>query len=394
MDITFSVDNQIISRTDNNAVVSGSKNFLRAVFTLSPTWRTDHTITPVFRVGDKPYTPEMHEGRFLDEKNSCIVPHEVLSSAGIFYVSIFDETDNVRITANESPVRVIQSGYNTAEPSLTPTPTVYDEILRSYGDLNEKINGLQFPNGLQLNGNTLHLTVDSTPIGNGAKLPNPPDDLRVVDNVLQLTCNGTTVGTGACLPIPAPWAKQITYSRAAMGDKMSVGVSKINQSCVALLTVTLSCAKYTRTDTEITSVTPILSDYRGVTITANANDDYRTAASLHSTVTDIAEEFIVNIDGETLSLSFAELEYTAKNSGAVDVIRSIQCMTESDTSYSDGVCKLLYMYSFRFPDGDTELMHAFCDEVLSSIVHDGLTDFTVQYSDISYIKSAEVTDNE
>lgn len=139
MDITFSVENQIINRTDNNAVVSGSKNFLRAVFTLSPTWRTGHTITPVFRVGDKPYTPEMKNGRFLDDENSCIVPPEVLASAGVFFVSIFDETDNVRITANESPVRVIQSGYNTAEPSLTPTPTVYDEILRSLGDIRNKI---------------------------------------------------------------------------------------------------------------------------------------------------------------------------------------------------------------------------------------------------------------
>lgn len=139
MDITFSVENQIISRTDSNAVVSGSKNFLRAVFTLSPTWRTGHTITPVFRVGDKPYTPKMKNGRFLDDENSCIVPSEVLASAGVFFVSIFDETDNVRITANESPVRVIQSGYNTAEPSLTPTPTIYDEILRQLGDIYNKI---------------------------------------------------------------------------------------------------------------------------------------------------------------------------------------------------------------------------------------------------------------
>lgn len=139
MDITFSVENQIITRTDNNVVVSGSKNFLRAVFTLSPTWRTDHTITPIFRVDDKPYTPEMKNGHFLDDENSCIVPPEVLASAGVFFVSIFDETDNVRITANESPVRVIQSGYNTAEPSLTPTPTVYDEILRSLGDIYNKI---------------------------------------------------------------------------------------------------------------------------------------------------------------------------------------------------------------------------------------------------------------
>lgn len=139
MDILFSVENQVIKRMDDNVIASGSKNFVRAIFALSPVWETEHVLTPVFRVGDKTYTPEMHEGRFLDEKNSCIVPHEVLSSGGIFYVSIFDETDNVRITANESPVRVIQSGYNTADPSLTPTPTVYDEILRSLGDIRNKI---------------------------------------------------------------------------------------------------------------------------------------------------------------------------------------------------------------------------------------------------------------
>ncbi len=173
MNITFSVENQIITRTDNNVIVSGSKNFLRAVFTLSPAWRPDHTITPIFRVGDKSYYPEMKNGHFLDENNSCIVPHEVLSSAGVFFVSVFDETDNVRITANESPVRVVQSGYADAEPSLIPSPTVYDEILRSYGDLRRKVDEMQIADGLQLDGDTLHLTVNGVPIGTTAQLPPP-----------------------------------------------------------------------------------------------------------------------------------------------------------------------------------------------------------------------------
>lgn len=173
MNITFSVENQIITRTDNNVIVSGSKNFLRAVFTLSPAWRPDHTITPIFRVGDKSYYPEMKNGHFLDENNSCIVPHEVLSSAGVFFVSVFDEIDNVRITANESPVRVVQSGYADAEPSLIPSPTVYDEILRSYGDLRRKVDEMQIADGLQLDGDTLHLTVNGVPIGTTAQLPPP-----------------------------------------------------------------------------------------------------------------------------------------------------------------------------------------------------------------------------
>lgn len=173
MDITFSVENQIITRTDNNVIVSGSKNFLRAVFTLSPAWRIDHIITPIFHVGDKSYTPEIHNGRFLDDENSCIVPHEVLSSAGVFFVSVFDETENVRITANEAPVRVVQSGYTDTEPSFTPSPTVYDEILRSYGDLHRAIDGMQIADGLQLDRGTLRLSINGEPFGAGTQLPLP-----------------------------------------------------------------------------------------------------------------------------------------------------------------------------------------------------------------------------
>lgn len=125
MDILFLVENQVIKRLDDKIIAAGSKNFLQATFAFSSVWKDNHIITPIFRIGDKKYTPETRNGRFLDEKNTCIVPHEVLSSAGVFFVSVFDETDNVRITANESPVRVVQSGYADAEPSLIPWHAVF-----------------------------------------------------------------------------------------------------------------------------------------------------------------------------------------------------------------------------------------------------------------------------
>ena len=125
MKITFTVDRQCIRRTDDMTVVGDSVHYLRAQFVLLDDWDRNHIITPIFERGTRVYTPKiMENGKYLDHDNTCFVPHEALRGEG---------------TPNRVAVQICPSGYNTAEPSLTPTPTVYDEILRSLGDISNKI---------------------------------------------------------------------------------------------------------------------------------------------------------------------------------------------------------------------------------------------------------------
>lgn len=141
MKITFTVDRQCIRRTDDMTVVGDSVHYLRAQFVLLDDWDRNHIITPIFERGTRVYTPKiMGNGKYLDHDNTCIVPHEALRGEGVLYVSIFDETAGVRITTNREAVQICPSGYTAqVEQSLIPTPTVYDEILRSLGDIRNKI---------------------------------------------------------------------------------------------------------------------------------------------------------------------------------------------------------------------------------------------------------------
>ena len=108
MDLTFKVENQIISRTDSNRVVRDSQNYLNAVFSFTDDW--SGTITAVFRSASGTYN-------VILEDNQCLVPWEVLVD-DYFRVSVF--CGDI-ITANIVTIRTIESGYATGKESRTPT---------------------------------------------------------------------------------------------------------------------------------------------------------------------------------------------------------------------------------------------------------------------------------
>lgn len=116
MILTFSVQNQIITRTDDNEVVSDSVGYLSAAFTFSDEWVAP--ITAIFTSGEDSYS-------VILEENACNVPHEVINKYG-FTVSCFCGS---RITANTAPVNVIQSGYKDGQTPADPTQTVYEQLL-------------------------------------------------------------------------------------------------------------------------------------------------------------------------------------------------------------------------------------------------------------------------
>lgn len=173
MIISFDVNNQIIKRTDENRVVSKSVNYLIAKFSFSEDWNQNSLITPLFISSDKEaYTPELRtDGKYIDEDGCCFVPHEALETGGILLVSVteYDGELKKRITANTAVVHVEESGETTAQTSMVPTPSVYEQIMSDY---------IEVKNNALMNNNT---------------------DLKLTDRLLQLTANGEAVGDGVVL---------------------------------------------------------------------------------------------------------------------------------------------------------------------------------------------------
>lgn len=122
MELEFHVVKQSIKRTDGNAPVSESVNYLTAEFNFdSSDW--DNTVkTATFRSGVDVYTV------LLDESNKCLVPWEVVR-AGKLKVSVYGNGANeYRITADTVEVPVYASGYSEGEESQHPTPSQYEQL--------------------------------------------------------------------------------------------------------------------------------------------------------------------------------------------------------------------------------------------------------------------------
>lgn len=125
MILFFTVDRQIITRTDNESVVQDSQNYLYAQFDFSEEW--EGTITAVFKGKDGEAFNVL-----LDESGNCLVPWEVLTQTW-FEVSVF--CGNL-ITANVVRVYTIESGYEIGEESREPTPDVYSQIIERIDGIN------------------------------------------------------------------------------------------------------------------------------------------------------------------------------------------------------------------------------------------------------------------
>lgn len=117
MNLLFSVDKQIITRTDKEKVVRDSMNYLHANFTFSEEWTGQ--ITAVFKSKSGAYNV------LLDNLNSCLVPWEVLKDE-VIEISVFCRD---LITANKAKIITIESGYEIGEEGRIPTPDIYTQII-------------------------------------------------------------------------------------------------------------------------------------------------------------------------------------------------------------------------------------------------------------------------
>ena len=118
--LAFLLDHQVISRSDKNTVVAGSKNYVRARFIL----RTDDWARPITAIFGG-YT------QLLDDNNECTVPWEVLQQPGKVEVSALCGDLH---TANIAVVPVEKTGYKSGETPKDPTPDVYQQFLQAVKD--------------------------------------------------------------------------------------------------------------------------------------------------------------------------------------------------------------------------------------------------------------------
>ena len=122
MELEFHVVKQSIKRTDGNAPVSDSVNYLTAEFNFDSSDWDNTTKTATFRSGVDVYTV------LLDENNKCLVPWEVVR-AGKLKVSVYgDGANEYRITADTVEVPVYASGFSEGEESQHPTPSQYEQL--------------------------------------------------------------------------------------------------------------------------------------------------------------------------------------------------------------------------------------------------------------------------
>ena len=201
MIISFDVNNQIISRTDENRVVSKSVNYLIAKFSFSEDWNKNSLITPLFISSDKKaYTPELRDdGKYIDEEGCCFVPHEALEAGGILLVSVteYDGELKKRITANTAVVHVEESGETTAQTSLAPEPSVYEKLISDYKEIKE--NALMKNNAdLKLTDRLLQLTANGEAVGDGVQLPQEKfelwNDITLEEDAVSVTMSQTQGG--------------------------------------------------------------------------------------------------------------------------------------------------------------------------------------------------------
>lgn len=113
MELMFKVHHQMIARLDNNTVVSGSLDYIDAVFEFTPDWE-GKTKNAIFSFGSDKITMPVTGDR-------CKVPWECLQTAGLVEVCVFGGN---LITTSNCNFEVIAGGTNDGSGEPTPPPSI------------------------------------------------------------------------------------------------------------------------------------------------------------------------------------------------------------------------------------------------------------------------------
>ena len=161
MELTFSVNNQTLTRTDSIGIIGETVGQFTASFTFNDWWDDCDKTAQFSKLG------KVYEILLTDD--SCVIPWEVLTG-GVFYVTVYATQGAQKIkTTNEVAVSVTSSGLNK-DGFFSPTPEMYAQILTELAKRVEPvaITGYieEVPKGVYaLNGAAIQVTNDrGTPL--------------------------------------------------------------------------------------------------------------------------------------------------------------------------------------------------------------------------------------
>lgn len=164
--LEFSVNKQIITRTDDNKVVENSKNYLYCKFSFSDEWETI-TKTAIF------ISAKGEVFNVILEDDACLIPWEVIKYPH-FSISVFGGD---LITANKVVIPVVKSGYAEGETPSEPTPDVYEQIIKMIKGLEGKVDYEVIKQAIEeyLQNNPIEIPDETDPtVPEWAKKPNKP----------------------------------------------------------------------------------------------------------------------------------------------------------------------------------------------------------------------------
>lgn len=129
IDLAFSVQRHILTRTDNTTITTNSKQIHRVIFSFSSEWEGTEKAA-VFRQGSMSFNV------ILDENDSCVIPGEVLISdrAVDIHVSVYGIKDNTTITSTVVVVHA-EMGSKTGGEVSNITPTLFEQIMSKLAEI-------------------------------------------------------------------------------------------------------------------------------------------------------------------------------------------------------------------------------------------------------------------
>lgn len=133
-EIHVSCNDQVLKITSAPTIASGGVNETKVVFSFCEKW-DGFVKTAVFYVDeDNPYSA------ILDENDTCILPWEVYSDSGTFYITVFGDKDGTRRTASVVKYKARKGVIPGGTTPSDPTPDVYSQIIALLGGGNKAVS--------------------------------------------------------------------------------------------------------------------------------------------------------------------------------------------------------------------------------------------------------------
>ena len=128
-DLRAKLIDQNLTWLNNQAIYSGDINTDRIHFDFCSNWEGYIKTAIFYRSTDEIYQ------QLLDEDNSCIIPHEVLSQEGFICIGVYGVKDDRVLTSQCLRYRVQHGAISDRLSIEPPTLTIYEQVISQYGGM-------------------------------------------------------------------------------------------------------------------------------------------------------------------------------------------------------------------------------------------------------------------